>query len=107
MFLLVLLAFRISLTKDVSAKSSSRSKDVFMLAVTVASFLVYLRTVFRLAETAQGLFGGVSTNEKFFGTLEFAPVVLAVGILAVWHPGRWLAQGLQVMPSPPVQANDC
>ena len=99
-FLLVLMLFRISLGKDVDA----RSKDVFILAVAGASLLVYLRTVFRLAETAQGLFGGVSTNEKFFGTLEFAPVVLAVWILAVWHPGRWLARGFQVGPSPPLKA---
>lgn len=102
-FLLVLLLFRISLGKDVNARSYSRSKDVFILAVAVASLLVYLRTVFRLAETAQGLFGSVSTNEKFFGTLEFAPVMLAIWILAVWHPGRWLAQGSQVLPSPPLQ----
>ena len=99
LFLLVLLLFRISLGKGVDA----RSKDLFILAVAGASLLVYRRTVFRLAETAQGIFGGVSTNEKFFGTLEVAPVVLAVWILAAWHPGRWLARGSQVNPSPPLQ----
>ena len=101
-FLLVLLLFRISLGRDASA----RSKDVFILAVAGASLLVYLRTVFRLAETAQGLFGSVSTNEKFFGTLEFAPVVLAVWILAAWHPGRWLVKGSQVNLPPPSQGDE-
>lgn len=79
-----------------------RSKDVFILAVAAASLLVYLRTVFRLAEAAQGLFGKVSTKETFFGTWEFTPVVLAVWILAAWHPGRWLARRRDdVSPPPP------
>ena len=37
-----------------------------------------------MVETAQGLFRYVSTHEGFYGTLEVAPVVLAVWILAVW-----------------------
>lgn len=93
-FLLVLLLFRLSLASGSNGNNNKnalrRSKDVFILAVAAASLLVYLRTVFRLAETAQGLFGDVSTNETFFATLEFAPVGLAVCILAAWHPGRYL-----------------
>ena len=64
----------------------------FTMAVVVASFLVYLRTVFRLAETAEGIGGYASSHEAFFGALEFAPIVLAVGILAWWHPGRWFGK---------------
>jgi len=60
----------------------------FIFAFVVATLLIYLRTVFRLAETAEGLGGDLSTREVFFGTLEFAPVVLAVMLFAVWHPGR-------------------
>lgn len=104
-FLLVLLLFRISLGKGVSTGNNVRDKDTFIFAVAGASLLVYLRTVFRLAETAQGLFQYVSTHEKFFGTLEFAPVVLAVWILAVWHPGRWLTNERD-LPSSSLQAAD-
>jgi hypothetical protein len=34
----------------------------------------------------------LSTHEVFFGCLEFAPVVVvvAVFILVIWHPGKWL-----------------
>ncbi|KAK3314392.1 RTA1 like protein-domain-containing protein [Apodospora peruviana] len=60
----------------------------FVAAFSVATLLVYLRTVFRLAETAEGLGGNLSTKEVYFGTLEFAPVVLAVLLFTVWHPGR-------------------
>ncbi|KAL0943434.1 rta1 domain-containing protein [Colletotrichum truncatum] len=64
----------------------------FVAAFSAATLLVYLRTCFRLAETAEGLGGHLYTNEVFFGVLEFAPVVLAVMLFAVWHPGRCVAK---------------
>lgn len=60
----------------------------FVGAFAAATLLIYLRTVFRLAETAEGLGGNLSTREVYFGVLEFAPVVLAVLLLSIWHPGR-------------------
>ncbi|BFZ55302.1 hypothetical protein PYCC9005_002342 [Savitreella phatthalungensis] len=62
----------------------------FIGALVLATLLVYLRTVFRLAETAEGLGGKLSTREVFFGCLEFAPIVIAVYLLAFFHPGLWL-----------------
>ncbi|KAH7112519.1 RTA1 like protein-domain-containing protein, partial [Dendryphion nanum] len=58
------------------------------IAFAVAVLLMYLRVCFRLAETSEGLYGKLNTNEVYFGVLEFMPVVLAVWLLAVWHPGR-------------------
>ncbi|ETI20059.1 hypothetical protein G647_09074 [Cladophialophora carrionii CBS 160.54] len=63
---------------------------VFSAAVMVATIAVYLRTCFRLAETAEGLLEYLSTHELFFGCLEFLPIVFAVYVLIWWHPGRWL-----------------
>lgn len=62
----------------------------FSLALIAATLLIYLRTCFRLAETAEGLGGSLSTREVYFGCLEFAPVVLAVFLLNLWHPGKWV-----------------
>lgn len=51
---------------------------------------MFVRTVFRLVETAQGVFGYLSVHEVFFGTLEFAPVGVAVWLLGtVAFPGGW------------------
>ena len=74
----------------VRARAAVRESGLgrFVGALVAAAVLVYLRTVFRLAETAEGLGGPLSTREVYFGTLEFLPVVLAVPLLAVWHPGR-------------------
>jgi hypothetical protein len=62
----------------------------FTVALIVATLAVYLRTCFRLAETAEGLMQTLSTHEVFFGCLEFAPIVVAVYLFTYWHPGRWL-----------------
>ncbi|KAF2760807.1 hypothetical protein EJ05DRAFT_491737 [Pseudovirgaria hyperparasitica] len=56
-------------------------------AVVGASGAVYVRTCFRLAETAGGVMSGVSTREGFFAGLEFVPVVLAVWVFVGWFPG--------------------
>jgi hypothetical protein len=60
----------------------------FVAGFSLATLFIYLRTVFRLAETAEGLGGDLSTKEVYFGVLEFAPVVIAALLLTVWHPGR-------------------
>lgn len=67
-----------------------RGLKMFSAAILIAALAIYLRTCFRLAETAEGLLEYLSTHEVFFGCLEFLPVVVAVYLLIYWHPGRWL-----------------
>ncbi|KAI9806463.1 MAG: hypothetical protein M1833_003650 [Piccolia ochrophora] len=62
----------------------------FTLALCASTLLVYLRTCFRLAETAEGLMESLSSNEVYFGCLEFAPIVVAVYIFNFYHPGKWV-----------------
>lgn len=76
------------------AASSAQFKQ-FAAATMVATIAVYVRTVFRLAETAQGLLQYLSTHEAFFGALEFAPIVIAVYVFIWWHPGRFLGRKSQ------------
>lgn len=66
------------------------SLKAFTAALCAATILVYVRTCFRLSETAAGLRSSLATREVYFGCLEFAPMVIAVFLLAAWHPGRWL-----------------
>ncbi|KAK4093685.1 hypothetical protein Purlil1_2019 [Purpureocillium lilacinum] len=69
---------------------------VFCAVFAVVTLLVYLRTAFRLAETAEGLYGKLQTNEVYFACLEFAPIALAVLLFAVWHPGRCVGNRVRV-----------
>lgn len=90
-FISLVVLLRISIGRDEATKALVKQRNTFIVALFAASFLIYFRTVFRLAETAQGVFGNASTHEVFFGTFEFAPVVAALGTLAFWHPGRWFS----------------
>lgn len=86
-FLVFIVLFALFVIRARGALFKAAGKP-FYGAFGAAVVLFYLRVCFRLAETAQGLFGELNTNEVYFGTLEFMPVILAVGLLAVWHPGR-------------------
>ncbi|KAM0256877.1 hypothetical protein ACHAQJ_004698 [Trichoderma viride] len=83
----------------VRARRALGRRGLFTFAVifAVVTTLVYLRTVFRLSETSQGLNGSIQTNEVYFACLEFAPVALAVLLFALWHPGRCLGNTVQVI----------
>ncbi|PPJ56726.1 hypothetical protein CBER1_08664 [Cercospora berteroae] len=79
----------------VKARKSPERIDIgFVVGLVIATLAVYLRTVFRLAETAEGLMATLSTHEVYFGCLEFAPIVVAVFVFTYWHPGRWLKSGV-------------
>ncbi|KAL8688113.1 MAG: hypothetical protein Q9218_005893 [Villophora microphyllina] len=92
-FLILLLIFlrnarKIMMSTSTPTNARGDMIQMYTLALVASSFLVYLRTCFRLAETAQGVMGYASSHEAFFGVLEFAPIVLAIGMLGWWHPGR-------------------
>lgn len=89
-FLLILVIFTLSLQSDRRFGPSIGRKSPFVASLIVASVLILLRIVFRLAETAQGVFGYLMVHEAFFGVLEFAPVIVAMFLIALWHPGKWL-----------------
>ena len=93
-FFIFLLVLAATLFKG-QRNSSERVPVSFLLALVAATCAVYLRTCFRLAETAEGLMQKLSTNEVFFGCLEFAPIVVAVYLFTYWHPGRWLSASIK------------
>lgn len=74
---------------------TTRQFKTFAAATGVATLAVYLRTIFRLAETAEGLMRTLSTHEVYFGCLEFLPIVVAVYVFVWWHPGKWLGSKRQ------------
>ncbi|KAI4268484.1 MAG: hypothetical protein L6R38_007831 [Xanthoria sp. 2 TBL-2021] len=90
LFLYLYTTFVFQLGRDAGNRVQFGVIRPLLLAIGVASLLVLLRTVFRLAETSEGVFGYASSHESLFGSLEFAPIIAAVWILAIWHPGRWL-----------------
>ncbi|KAG9242448.1 RTA1 like protein-domain-containing protein [Calycina marina] len=89
-YLLLLSIVTVKMLKSQVLKERIKQrKPPFILILWLSSILVYLRTLFRLIETSEGVYGKLSTHEAYFGGLEFAPMVVAVWLLAIWHPGRW------------------
>ena len=60
----------------------------FVPVLFVASLCILLRLIFRLVESGDGVFGYLSSHEAFFGALEYVPVLVAMVLLAVWHPSN-------------------
>ncbi|CAM1508052.1 Fc.00g049000.m01.CDS01 [Cosmosporella sp. VM-42] len=69
----------------------------FSAAFGAITLLIYLRTIFRLSETAEGLDGHLFRNEIYFACLEFAPIALSVLLFAVWHPGRCVGKRVRAV----------
>ncbi|KAJ5475385.1 hypothetical protein N7539_008451 [Penicillium diatomitis] len=85
-FVILMLTFEFRARRAIK----ERRLQVFCLSFTVATLMVYMRTIFRLIETAEGLGANLSTTEVYFACLEFAPIALVALLLCIWHPGRCL-----------------
>ena len=87
LFLILLFTFLAKARKSATSTGEGGMMR-FSGVVVLSSLLVYLRTIFRLAETADGIGGYASSHEAFFGALEFAPIIVSILMLGWWHPGK-------------------
>ena len=97
LFLVVLVTF-IRLDRDVVesrgwrrrfSPGESQATRLQIYLLLAAALLVFARTVFRLGEAADGVYGPASSNEILFAMLDYLPVILAVFLLAIGYPGRY------------------
>lgn len=63
----------------------------FWIVLLLSSLAIWTRTLFRLGETTEGVFGYASSHEALFATLEFTPVIIAVLLWAIFPLQRLLA----------------
>lgn len=76
---------------------------IFLCVWMMAMSAIFARSVYRCVELRDGFKGGLANDEMLFMILEGAMIVLAVGLLTVWHPGlafgecwadaRWRVRG--------------
>lgn len=72
-FLMLLFIF-IRKTRKSSTSSGEGGMMRYTAAAVVGSLLIYLRTVFRLGETAEGVGGFAQTHESLFGGKPLLPL---------------------------------
>ena len=83
---------------SISSKITSSEKDLralptnvrlMFLGVGIATTWVFIRSIYRTVEFANGWTGRIVSTETYFNVLDGAPIVLAMFTLNVFHPG-WL-----------------
>ena len=65
----------------------------FVAALSLATLCIFVRSVYRVVELAQGWTGALMGNQKTFIGFEGAIVGLAMVVLNVWHPGWCFREG--------------
>lgn len=65
----------------------------FLVSVAWLTFGLQIRCIFRLIEFALGIFGYPFTHEWIFYTLEAIPMLPAIIVFCVWHPGKYFGAG--------------
>ncbi|KAH6629091.1 RTA1 like protein-domain-containing protein [Boeremia exigua] len=66
---------------------NSRAFRCFMFAIATAYLVILIRCVYRIPELSGGWRSELMRNEIEFIILEGAMIVIAVGVLTVFHPG--------------------
>lgn len=80
---------RLGLMKSVSKGPIAALLGAMVLSVVV----IYIRSIYRTIELAQGWDGYLITHESYFIGLDGVMMVIAVGIFNICHPGWLLPSG--------------
>lgn len=51
-----------------------------------------VRCIYRIAEFAEGIDGYAFKHEWLFWVFEALPMLFAIGVFCLWHPGRYLGK---------------
>jgi len=70
------------------------SLTVAITALWAAAILIFIRSVYRVAELSGGFDSAIANDEPAFMVLEGPMIILAVAVLTAFHPGlafdrRW------------------
>ncbi|KAG9048665.1 hypothetical protein FS837_012293 [Tulasnella sp. UAMH 9824] len=64
-----------------------------LIGLVIATVFIYVRSIYRTIELLGGWKGKVYINEKLFNALDGMPIFMAMFVLNVFHPGRFIAIG--------------
>ncbi|KAK9440801.1 7-aminocholesterol resistance protein RTA1 [Metarhizium brunneum] len=72
-----------------------------VLSVYISSVLIMVRCIYRVCEFAEGMNGYAFRTEWLFWVFETLPMIGAIGIFVIYHPGRFLGQDGAAQPKEP------
>ncbi|KAI4240149.1 MAG: hypothetical protein L6R40_005282 [Gallowayella cf. fulva] len=65
----------------------------FLVALTLSTICIFIRSVFRVVELGEGWDGALIKNQTLFIVLEGVMVIIAVLVLNLFHPGLCFREG--------------
>jgi hypothetical protein len=71
----------------------------FLVALSLATLLIFTRCVYRVAELSEGWDGHLIKIESYFIGLEGAIILAAVYLLNMFHPGVCFKEALETAPA--------
>jgi RTA1 like protein len=91
-----LLAARRSTLSNFDDVVTTKKFRYFIWAIAVATFCIFVRSVFRVAELSGGFHGPLDNQQATYMVLEGVMVITAGTVLTLFHPGpcfagRWKA----------------
>ncbi|RDW63446.1 sphingoid long-chain base transporter RSB1 [Coleophoma cylindrospora] len=94
-FVVLCLEFRSQATRAVkegrilgSASNGLRQRmKLFLIAMGSSVVLIFIRSIFRCAELSKGFNSPIANDEVSYMILEGAMMVLATGVMTIFHPG--------------------
>ena len=78
--------------KHAALRGSAKFR-AFLVALALATFCIFIRSIYRVAELSEGWTGALIRNQHLFVGFEGAMVVVAVLILNALHPGYCFREG--------------
>ena len=76
-----------------AALRGSAKFRVFLVALGLATFCIFIRSIYRVAELSEGWGGALIRNQRLFVGFEGAMVIVAVMVLNAFHPGYCFREG--------------
>ena len=78
--------------KHAALRGSAKFR-IFLVALALATFCIFIRSIYRVAELSEGWTGALIQNQHLFIGFEGAMVVAAVLVLNLFHPGYCFREG--------------
>lgn len=75
------------------ALRGSAKYRLFLVALGLATFCIFIRSIYRVAELSEGWEGALIKNQHLFIGFEGAMVIVAVLVLNIFHPGYCFREG--------------
>jgi len=84
-------------TDDAPRGELTRNVQYMLLGLMLSTLCLFIRSLFRVAELADGWDGRIMQTERYFNWLDGAMVTLSIYTFNFAHPG-WLLAGINVFP---------